>query len=81
MEKDEFDKAIESLDKVSDSLKKTVELLDEASNSLDEASDSLEELIQTHIDFYKEIYRRVLMFFIYLIVLGIVSIIAMMSIY
>ena len=70
MEKDEFDKAIESLD--------------EASKSLEEANKSLEELTdtdQTHIDFYKEIYRRVLIFFIYLMILGIVSIIAMMSIY
>ena len=81
MEKDEFDKAIESLDKVSDSLKKTIELLEEANKSLDEASDSFEELIQTHIDFYKEIYRRVLIFFIYLMLLGIVSLFAMMSIY
>ena len=77
MEKDEFDKAIESLDKVSDSLKETVELLDEASDSFEELIDTY----QTHIDFYKEIYHRVLIFFIYLMILGIVSLIAMMSIY
>lgn len=70
MEKDEFDKAIESLD--------------EASKSLEEANKSLGELIDTHqahIDFYKEIYRRVLIFFIYLMILGIVSLFAMMFIY
>ncbi len=81
MEKDEFDEMIKSLDKASGSLEETVELLDKASNSLDEANDSFEELIQTHIDFYKEIYHRVLIFFIYLMILAFISLFAMMSIY
>ena len=77
MEKDKFDKAIESLNKVSDLLEKTVESLNEADKSFEELIDTY----QTHIDFYKEIYHRVLIFFIYLMVLGVVSLIAMMSIY